>query len=44
MADSIIYAAAREFGAMLWTQDGDSQGLPGVAYWPKRKGARTPKR
>ena len=35
MADSIIYATAQRFGAMLWTQDADFEGLPGVRYVPK---------
>ena len=35
MADSIIYATARRFGAELWTQDADFDGLPGVRYFPK---------
>jgi predicted nucleic acid-binding protein len=32
MADSIVLATARAFGAVLWTQDGDFQGLPGVRF------------
>lgn len=35
MADSIIYATARRFGAELWTQDADFESLPGVRYFPK---------
>ena len=35
MADSIIYATARAFGATLWTQDADFKGLPDVRYFPK---------
>lgn len=35
MADSIIYATAQKFGATLWTQDEDFDGLPGVRYFPK---------
>ena len=35
LADSLIYATAREFGATLWTQDGHFDGLPGVKYFPK---------
>jgi toxin FitB len=35
MADSIIYATARRFGAALWTQDADFEGLAGVWYFPK---------
>jgi predicted nucleic acid-binding protein len=37
LADSIVMATARQFGATLWTQDEDFQGLPGVNYRPKRK-------
>jgi predicted nucleic acid-binding protein len=33
LADSIIYATARRFGATLWTQDADFEGLPGVEYF-----------
>lgn len=36
MADSVVLATARLYGAMLWTQDADFQGLPGVQY-RKRK-------
>jgi predicted nucleic acid-binding protein len=36
MADSMIYAIAREFDATLWTQVADFDGLPGVANCPKR--------
>ncbi len=32
MADSIIYATARLCNAVLWTQDADLKGLPGVQY------------
>lgn len=35
MADSIIYATARRFGAELWTQDADFETLPGVRYFVK---------
>ncbi len=35
LADSIIYATARENGAEVWTQDADFQGLEGVNYFPK---------
>lgn len=30
MADSIILATAREFGATLWTQDADFEGIEGI--------------
>ena len=36
MADSMVLATARAFGAVLWTQDGDFQGLPGVRFKLKR--------
>lgn len=36
LADSIIYATAVAYGATLWTQDADFEGLPGVRYVPKR--------
>jgi toxin FitB len=32
MADSVVFATARLHGAVLWTQDGDFEGLPGVRY------------
>ncbi len=35
MADSIILATARHFGATLWTQDSDFEGFKGVRYTPK---------
>lgn len=35
MADSIILATAQAHGAVLWTQDDDFEGLPGVRYFPK---------
>ena len=34
LADSIIYATARKFDAILWTQDADFKDLPGVKYYP----------
>jgi predicted nucleic acid-binding protein len=36
MADSIILATARAFGATLWTQDVDFEGMEGVKYRPKK--------
>jgi predicted nucleic acid-binding protein len=36
MADSIILATAREFNAILWTQDSDFQKMTGVRYFPKK--------
>jgi len=38
MADSIMLATARAFGATLWTQDVDFQSIPGVRY----RSARAP--
>jgi toxin FitB len=35
MADSIIYATAQRFGAKLWTQDEDFEGLTDVRYFPR---------
>ena len=35
MADSIILATAQTHDAVLWTQDDDFEGLPGVRYFPK---------
>jgi len=35
LADSIIYATARKFDAVLWTQDVDFAPLDGVKYFPK---------
>jgi predicted nucleic acid-binding protein len=32
MADSVVLATARAFGAVLWTQDGHFQGLPAVRF------------
>jgi predicted nucleic acid-binding protein len=32
MADSIMLATAREYGAILWTQDSDFEGLENVEY------------
>ena len=36
MTDSIMLATAREFDAVLWTQDIDFQGLEGVEYVSKK--------
>ena len=35
MADGIIYAAALEFGATVWTQDADLKGLAQVKFFKK---------
>jgi toxin FitB len=34
MANSIILATAQIHEAVLWTQDDDFDGLPGVMYFP----------
>lgn len=34
MADSIMLATARTFGAILWTQEADFEGITGVQYRP----------
>jgi toxin FitB len=36
MADSIILATAKEFNALLWTQDSDFRNISGVKYFPKK--------
>jgi predicted nucleic acid-binding protein len=45
MADSLIYAFAKVANAIVWTQDKDFEGLPGVKYYakicnPKRDGCQ----
>jgi len=35
MADSVILATARAYGAMLWTQDADFKGMEGVRHIEK---------
>jgi predicted nucleic acid-binding protein len=35
LANSLIYATARRHDAVLWTQDQDFEGLPGVRYFPR---------
>ena len=37
MADSIIYATAKNQNATLWTQDVDFKGMPSVNYIPKNQ-------
>ncbi len=37
LADSVILATARMHQAVLWTQDGDFEGIEGVKYFPKVK-------
>ena len=36
MADSIILATAKEFNAILWTQDSDFKNIRNVKYFPKK--------
>ena len=36
MADSIILATSRLYGATIWTQDADFKEIDGVKYVPKR--------
>ena len=38
MADSVILATARAYGATLWTQDADFESVPGVRYVTKHSG------
>lgn len=35
LADSVIYATAQAAGALVWTQDADFDGLPGIKFWRK---------
>jgi toxin FitB len=37
LADSLVLATARVYGAMVWTQDSDFEGIEGVRYTPKIK-------
>jgi predicted nucleic acid-binding protein len=37
LADSTILATAKQFGATIWTMDGDFEGLPNVRYVPMTK-------
>ncbi len=36
LADSIVYATAQAGNAVVWTQDSDFEGLPGVQFRAKR--------
>jgi len=36
MADSIILATAKEFGATIWTQDSDFKNMASVKYFRKK--------
>jgi predicted nucleic acid-binding protein len=35
MADSIIFATAKSYQCVIWTQDAHFENLPGVKYFPK---------
>lgn len=39
LADSVVYATARQHRAVVWTQDADFDGLPEVRYWPRQPAA-----
>ena len=39
LADSIIYATAKKFSAVIWTQDADFKALSDVKYYPRVKPA-----
>jgi toxin FitB len=41
MADSVILATARSHVAILWTQDADFKGIPGVEYRKQRSSGET---
>lgn len=36
LADSIIFATAQKYSAVIWTQDSDFEGLANVRYVPKK--------
>ncbi len=36
LADSVVLATARHHDALIWTQDADFKGLPGVRFTAKR--------
>ena len=38
LADSLIYATAQRYGALLWTQDQHFEDLPGVRFFQKSSG------
>lgn len=35
MADSIILSTAQTYGCIVWTQDSDFEGIPGIKFFPK---------
>jgi len=40
LADSIVYATARQFRALVWTQDQDFDGLPNARFFRKHAPTR----
>jgi predicted nucleic acid-binding protein len=38
LADSLVYATAQAVGGVVWTQDDDFKGLPGVMFFRQRAG------
>jgi predicted nucleic acid-binding protein len=44
LADSIIYATAQRYRAILWTRDEHFEGLPGVKYFPRFEGRKKSER
>ena len=40
LADSVMLATARAFGATLWTQDADFESVAGVRFVPMKKSSR----
>lgn len=40
LADSIVYATARQFQALVWTQDQDFDGLPNARFFRKNAPTR----
>ena len=36
LADSIVYATARKYDALIWTQDSDFKSLKGVKYYARK--------
>ncbi len=41
LADCVVLATARQADALLWTQDADFQGLPGVKFRAKTNSGRS---
>jgi len=38
LADSVILATARAYGATVWTQDSDFEAIDGIQYIAKKNG------